>query len=72
MQENPNANVFVLRPSSEMINFDNRNMVIAYRMAQLISEQLDNSKGIDKKDVEDLKETGFGYKEKKEDKDKNK
>lgn len=70
-KENPNANVFVLRPSSETINFDNRNLVIAYRMAQLISEQFDNSKGIDKKDVEDLKETGFGYQEKKEDNDKN-
>lgn len=71
-RDNPNANVFVLRPSSEMINFDNRNMVIAYRMAQLISEQLDNSKGIDEKDIKDLKDTGFGYKEKREDNDKNK
>jgi voltage-gated potassium channel len=68
----PDSNVFVLRPSSELMNFDDRKLVIAYRMAQLISEQLDNSKGIDEKDIKDLKDTGFGYKEKREDNDKNK
>ena len=63
-EENPNANVFVLRPSSEMTNFDARNLVIAFRMAQLISEQFDNGKGISDDDVKDLATTGFGYKEK--------
>lgn len=64
-KENPHANVFVLRPSSEILNFDNRIMVIAYRMAQLISEQLDGGKGITDDDVKDLSTTDFGYKEKK-------
>lgn len=67
----PDSNVFVLRPSSELMNFDDRNLVIAFRMAQLISEQLDGNKGITDDDVKDLKETGFGYQEKKEDNDKN-
>lgn len=61
--ENPQANVFVLRPSSEISNFDNRNLVIAYRMSQLISEHFDNNRGILDDDVKDLKETGFGFKE---------
>lgn len=60
---NLSANVFVLRPSSGMTNFDNRNLVIAFRMAQLISEHFDNNRGIRNDDVKDLKETGFGFKE---------
>ena len=44
------------------MNFDDRKLVIAFRMAQLISEQLDNGKGMKEDDVKDLKDTGFGYK----------
>ena len=62
-EKHPDSNVFVLRPSSELMNFDDRKLVIAFRMAQLISEQLDARKGITDDDVIDLKETGFGYKE---------
>ena len=31
-----NANVFVLRPSSELMNFNDRKLAIAYRMAAII------------------------------------
>ena len=56
-----NANVFVLRPSSELVNFNDRKLAIAYRMASIISQQLDGGRGIDPDDVKDFKETGFGY-----------
>ena len=71
-QANPKCNSFVLRPSSELMNFDDRKLLIAFRMAQLISEQLDDGKGITDDDVRDLATTGFGYKEKKDNNDKNK
>ena len=60
-EKKPNANVFVLRPSSELMNFNDRKLAIAYRMATIISQQLDGGRGIQEKDVEDFKETGFGY-----------
>lgn len=55
------SNTFVLRPSSDLVNFDNRKLLLAFRMAQLISEQLDGGRGIIDDDVKDLKDTGFGY-----------
>lgn len=61
-----NANVFVLRPSSELVNFNDRKLAIAYRMASVISHQLDGGRGIQPDDVKDFKTTGFGYKEKDE------
>lgn len=62
-REASDCNVFVLRPSSELINFDTRKLVIALRMAQLISQQLDGDRGIIDDDIKDFKATGFGYKE---------
>ena len=56
-----NANVFVLRPSSELVNFNDRKLAIAYRIATVISQQLDGGRGIQPDDVKDFKETGFGY-----------
>ncbi len=56
-----NANVFVLRPSSELVNFNDRKLAIAFRMAAIISQQLDDGRGISSDDVRDFKETGFGY-----------
>ena len=56
-----NTNVFVLRPSSELVNFNDRKLAIAYRMASVISQQLDGGRGIQPDDVKDFKETGFGY-----------
>ena len=36
-------------------------------MAQIISEQLDIGKGMEDDDINDFKETGFGYREKSDD-----
>ncbi len=58
------CNTFVLRPSCDIVNFDNRNLLIAFRMALLIGEQLDNGRGIKAEDVEDLSTSCFGYQEK--------
>ena len=57
------ANSFVLRPSYDVINFDNRKLLIAYRLASCISEMLDNGRGILPEDLVDLGKTGFGYSE---------
>ena len=57
------SNTFVLRPSCDIINFDNRRLLIAYRMATIISQLLDENRGIQPNDVKDFKETRFGYKE---------
>ena len=57
------SNTFVLRPSCDIINFDNRRLLIAYRMATIISQLLDENRGIQPDDVKDFKETRFGYKE---------
>lgn len=58
------CNAFVIRPSCEVINFDNRRLLIAYRIATVISQQLDGGRGIQDDDVKDLATTGFGYTEK--------
>ena len=47
----------------ELINFNDRKLAIAYRMATVISQQLDGNRGIQPDDVKDFKETGFGYAE---------
>ena len=62
-KDHPDRNAFVLRPSSELMNFDDRKLLIAFRMAQLISEQLDGNRGIQEDDVQDFVTTGFGYQE---------
>ena len=68
-EKHKNVNVFVLRPSSELMNFNTRKLAIAYRMAQLISEQFDGGRGMTDADMADLKKGGFGYKENEEMKD---
>ena len=62
-QKGITCNTFVLRPSCDIVNFDNRRLVIAHRMASVISEQLDGGRGIQPNDISDLHETGFGYNE---------
>jgi hypothetical protein len=62
-QEGIAYNAFVLRPSSHLMNFDTKRLVVALRMAQVISQQLDSGKGINEADVKDFATTGFGYKE---------
>ena len=58
------CNTFVLRPSCNIVNFDNRNLLVAFRIAQLLSEQLDGRRGIISEDIEDFSTTCFGYQEK--------
>ena len=63
-QHGIHCNTFVMRPSCDIVNFDNRKLLIAFRMAVLISEQMDNGRGITAEDVEDLSTSCFGYQEK--------
>ena len=60
-KDNPNVNVFVLRPSSELLNFNTNKLAIAYEMAQLISEHFDDGRGPRDEDFAELKQGGFGY-----------
>ena len=55
------ANIFAVRPSTALINFNNSRMLIAFRMAMLLSDMLDNGKGIDDVDVKDFASDSFGY-----------
>ena len=60
-QKGINCNLFVIHPSCDVINFDDRNLLIAYRIASVISQLLDGGRDIQPDDVKDYKETGFGY-----------
>ena len=62
-ERKPQANVFVLRPASDVMNLDERKLVIAYRMAQLISQHLDNGQGPKENDVKDLQQLDFAFTE---------
>lgn len=57
------CNTFVLRPSADLININEKKLVVALRMAQVISQQLDEGKGVREEDVKDFASTGFGYME---------
>jgi voltage-gated potassium channel len=59
------SNAFVMRLSTDLINFDSNRLVIALQMAQVISSQFDNNRGIHPDDIKDLASTGFGYVENK-------
>lgn len=58
---NPTANVFVLRPSSEVVNFNVRRHIILYRMAQVFSEHFDGGRGPQPKEIDEMRQGGFGY-----------
>ena len=64
-EKRPNANVLVLRPASDVMNMDERKLVIAYRMARLISQLLDNGRGPLPDDVKDLQRLDFAFTESK-------
>ena len=57
----PETNTFVLRPSSELINFNSSKLAIAFRTAQLLSEQFDDGRGMTEADAADLKKKKVGY-----------
>ena len=59
--EGVECNSFVLRPSIQMMVFDENKLLVAYRVACVLSEKLDNAKGIEQADVDDFATTGFGY-----------
>ncbi len=60
-KENIICNTFVVRPSCDIINFDSRNLLIAYRLVCIISQQLDGGRGVQPDDIIDFKDTCFGY-----------
>ncbi len=60
-KEGLGCNTFVIRPSCDVVNFDSKNLIYAYRMAMLFSEYFDNGKGIEDEDIKDFKQGGFGY-----------
>ena len=45
-KEHPDTNIFVLRPSSELMNFNPQRLAVAWRMARLISEHFDDGRGM--------------------------
>ena len=59
------CNAFVLRSSSSLLNYHPKKMVVAWRMAQLLSQHLDGGKGIADEDVKDFATTRFGFAESK-------
>ena len=60
-QTHPETNTFVLRPSSELINFNSSKLAIAFRIAQLLSDQFDDGRGITETDLADLNAKKIGY-----------
>jgi voltage-gated potassium channel len=61
-EKHPETNVFVLRPSSQLMNFNPQRLAVAWRMALLISEHFDDGRGMTDADWTDLKATGAaGY-----------
>jgi voltage-gated potassium channel len=64
--EGVEGNIFVLRLSTQLVNFEENKLVVAMRIAQVISRQLDGGKGIERGDVEDFATPAFGFAEKDE------
>ena len=50
-ENSPSGNVFALRPSTQLINLNSNKLLIAYRMAQVISECFDDNHGIVENDL---------------------
>ena len=61
--EGVGCNAFVLRPSTNLMIFDVRKVLYAYRMASIISHSFDNAKGMEQADIEDFRSTDFGFME---------
>lgn len=60
-ESSPSGNVFALRPSTQLINLNSNKLLIAYRMAQVISECFDDNRGIVENDLKDLKSGKYTY-----------
>ena len=63
LKSRPDTNTFVLRPSTELVNFNSNKLAVAFRLAQILSEQFDDGRGITEADLEDLKKKKLGYRE---------
>lgn len=61
-EKNKSCDCFAIRPSSQLVN-GSKSLMVAFRIALLISEMLDNGKGMKDADRKDLKTLGFGYKD---------
>ncbi len=57
------ANSFVLRPSTELINFNTRKLTVAYIMAQIIGQHFDPGHTMTPEDKNDLMSKAFGFSE---------
>ena len=62
-KEGLKCSVFALRPSTQLMIFDIKKLLYAYRAASIFSEELDNGKGVEKIDAEDFASSLFGYSE---------
>ena len=60
------SNIFVLRLSTQLVNFEENKLVVAMRIAQVVSQQLDDGKGIWADDVKDFATPACGFAEKDE------
>ena len=60
-KEGLKCNLFSLHPSTDLMIFDIKKMLYAYRMAIIFSEELDNGKGVEQSDVKDFSSTIFGF-----------
>ena len=60
------SNIFVLRLSTQLVNFEENKLVVALRMAQVISNQFDGGKGMNSNDIKDFATPAFGFAEKDE------
>ena len=61
-EENKNCDCFAMRPASQLVN-GSKSLMVSFRIALLISEMLDNGKGMSDDDEKDLTTLGFGYSE---------
>lgn len=60
LQAKTECNGVALRPSSDILNFDNRSLLIAFRLARIIGDNLCEASGITDEDLLELK-PGVGY-----------
>lgn len=58
---NNEFNAFALRVSFKFINLDSRKLILAYLASRVISEKLDDNRGMQDYDQKDFETTGFGY-----------
>lgn len=61
-EKNTNCDCFAMRPASQLVN-GSKSLMVAFRIALLISEMLSDGKGMSEKDKNDFATLGFGYKD---------